>query len=68
MADALDAMTSQRPYRHRISIEEAAAEIRRCSGIQFDSRVVDAFLDAVKKGRVTVVNAAHPTVLEHEPS
>jgi putative nucleotidyltransferase with HDIG domain len=44
VADTLDAMTSDRPYRKALSFEEAKAEIMRCSGTQFDPRVVDAFL------------------------
>jgi putative nucleotidyltransferase with HDIG domain len=52
VADTLDAMTSDRPYRSALSLEEAKAEIRRCSGTQFDPKVVNAFLsipDAIWK-------------------
>jgi putative nucleotidyltransferase with HDIG domain len=44
VADAFDAMTSNRPYRSSLSIEEALHEIRRCIGTQFDPSVVYAFL------------------------
>ena len=44
MADALDAITSDRPYRNARSFEEARAEIKRCSGTQFDPEVVEVFL------------------------
>jgi diguanylate cyclase (GGDEF)-like protein len=44
VADALDAMTSDRPYRAALSFTEAAEEIARFSGSQFDPRVVQAFL------------------------
>ena len=44
VADALDAMTSDRPYRKACSFEAAREEIRRCSGTQFDPQVVEAFL------------------------
>jgi diguanylate cyclase (GGDEF)-like protein len=43
VADALDAMTSDRPYREARSWEEAEAEIRRERGHQFDPHVVDIF-------------------------
>jgi putative nucleotidyltransferase with HDIG domain len=43
VADAYDAMTSERPYRKAMSRGEAVAELRRCSGTQFDPVVVDAF-------------------------
>jgi response regulator RpfG family c-di-GMP phosphodiesterase len=44
VADAFDAMTSERPYRPVISGEQALAEIERCAGTQFDPTVVNAFL------------------------
>jgi len=44
VADAFDAMTSDRPYRKRLSPEEAASEVERESGRQFDPDVVNAFM------------------------
>jgi len=44
VADAYDAMTSDRPYRPAIPLEEARQEIERCSGTQFDPAVANAFL------------------------
>lgn len=44
VADAFDAMTHDRPYRKAIPPAEAAAELRRCAGTQFDPKVVAAFL------------------------
>ena len=44
VADAYDAMTSERPYREAMSAEMACAEIERGKGIQFDPTVADAFL------------------------
>ena len=44
LADTLDAMTSDRPYRRASSYGEARAEIGRCAGTQFDPRAVEAFL------------------------
>src|SRR5918997_886300 len=44
VADAYEAMTSDRVYRSAISADEAIAELERCAGTQFDRRVVDAFL------------------------
>nr|WP_207636686.1 HD domain-containing phosphohydrolase [Desulfurispora thermophila] len=44
VADAYDAMTSNRPYRRAMSRAEAVAEIARNRGTQFDPRVVDVFL------------------------
>jgi putative nucleotidyltransferase with HDIG domain len=44
VADALDAITSDRPYRKARSFEAAREEILRCSGTQFDPGVVEVFL------------------------
>jgi putative two-component system response regulator len=44
VADSFDAMTSDRPYRSAMSAKKAAAEVKRCSGTQFDPVVVKAFL------------------------
>jgi putative two-component system response regulator len=43
VADAYDAMTSDRPYRSAMSRDEALDEIKRCSGTQFDPLIVNAF-------------------------
>jgi HD-GYP domain-containing protein (c-di-GMP phosphodiesterase class II) len=43
VADAYDAMTSDRTYRRRFSPEDAIAELERCAGAQFDPEVVSAF-------------------------
>jgi response regulator RpfG family c-di-GMP phosphodiesterase len=43
VVDAFDAMTCDRPYSKAVSFEAAKAEIRRCSGSQFDPGVVEAF-------------------------
>jgi len=45
--DAWNAMTTDRSYRRALSQEEAAAELRRCSGTQFDPQVVDALVDVL---------------------
>jgi len=49
VADAYDAMTQPRPYRAAVSHEEAVAEIVRCSGTQFDPKIVDAFLRVIEE-------------------
>ena len=47
VVDAFDAMTTTRPYREALPLEEAASVLRRERGRQFDPRVVDAFLDSL---------------------
>ena len=48
VADAFEAMVYGRPYRERINIPSAIKEIRKKNGTQFDPKVVDAFLRAIK--------------------
>ncbi|MBE9501479.1 MAG: diguanylate cyclase [Chloroflexi bacterium] len=52
VADAFEAMTAGRFYRARRSIEEAAGELSRGKGTQFDPKVVDAFLKRLEKEKV----------------
>ena len=51
VADAFDSMTSTRSYRGARSVEEAVAELRKCSGLQFDPVLVDAFIAALGQER-----------------
>lgn len=54
VADAFDAMTSDRPYRSRLKFETALDELKKCSGTQFDPEIVVAFLRVYKKGKLPV--------------
>jgi putative nucleotidyltransferase with HDIG domain len=49
LADAFDAMTTHRPYRHRLSFEKTLKEIRKNVNIQFEKRIVSAFFRVLKK-------------------
>jgi putative nucleotidyltransferase with HDIG domain len=44
VVDTFDAMTTKRRYRDAATFEEAINEIKKCSGTQFDPKVVEAFL------------------------
>lgn len=48
IADAFDAMTNDRPYRRKMTPQEACAELKRCAGTQFDPRLVNEFLKVMK--------------------
>lgn len=53
IVDAFEVMTNGRPYKKRLSQGEAVAEIKRCSGTQFDPELAKFFLEEiVDKGRV----------------
>lgn len=58
VADAFDAMTSERPYRAALPLHEALAEVRRCAGSQFDPEIATALVDAVECGDVALRHAA----------
>jgi HD-GYP domain-containing protein (c-di-GMP phosphodiesterase class II) len=45
---AFEAMVKGRPYRKRLSVDEAVVELRRNSGTQFDPRVVQSFIELSK--------------------
>ncbi len=52
VADAFDAITTERPYKKKKTIEDALKELKRCSGTQFDPVIVSAFLLAYEKGNI----------------
>lgn len=52
VADAFDAMTSNRPYRSALPAEVAYQEILNCSGAQFDPQVVDAMKACWESGQI----------------
>ncbi|HEX8205202.1 MAG TPA: diguanylate cyclase [Solirubrobacteraceae bacterium] len=55
VADAFEAMTSDRPYQAGMPVEEALAELRACAGTQFDARVVTVLSELVRSGRLSVL-------------
>ncbi len=54
VADALDAMTSDRTYRQALPLEEAIRRLRAGAGSQFDAQVVQAALRCLQKGSITI--------------
>lgn len=52
VADTFDAMTTDRPYRKALDKEIAIKELKKFSGIQFDSNIVKALIDAYKNGEI----------------
>jgi HD-GYP domain-containing protein (c-di-GMP phosphodiesterase class II) len=58
VCDAFDAIISDRPYRLARTEEEALAELRRCSGSQFDPSVVEAFSAAWREAQYALAPAA----------
>ncbi|MCB9421281.1 MAG: diguanylate cyclase [Ardenticatenaceae bacterium] len=59
IADAVEAMASDRPYKKAMPPTEILAEVKRCAGTQFDPQVVAAFCNVVEKqGCSVIVNSA----------
>ena len=56
LADAFDAMTSERPYRQPLSIGEALSEVVRLSPTQFDPETVQALLVQVRRDAVAAAS------------
>ncbi len=52
VADAFDAMSSSRAYRRGMPSDRIIEELRRCSGAQFDGRVVNLFIEMIKAGEI----------------
>ncbi|MGQ9645272.1 MAG: HD domain-containing phosphohydrolase [Thermodesulfobacteriota bacterium] len=63
ISDAYDSMTSNRPYRKPFSSEEAKAELTRCSGKQFDPKLVTIFLDVLKEMEEVFLLRTHQNLL-----
>jgi len=49
LADAFDAMTTDRPYRGKMALSEAFREVMRCKGTQFDTKISNTFFSILRK-------------------
>lgn len=67
VADAYEAMVSDRPYRRGRSDEDAVLELRRCSGTHFDPRIVDAFIRALDESATATQQLVRPPKEELGP-
>lgn len=56
IADAFDAMTANRVYRKQLDIEVVIAELKRCSGTQFDPKLVEILLSLIEDGTIDVAS------------
>lgn len=50
IADSYDAMTTDRPYRKALGIDEVKAELIQCAGTQFDPKLIEVFLGLLDNG------------------
>lgn len=49
LVDAFDAMTTDRPYRDKLGLDEAFREVIKCGGTQFDEQITKTFLNLLHK-------------------
>ena len=54
IADTFDAMTTNRPYQKAMELNYVVEKIKSFGGTRFDPRVVDAFVNAVKRGDISI--------------
>lgn len=66
VADAFDAMTTNRIYKSRKNIEEAIVELKKCSNIQFDGSIVEASLDVFRGFKELIHQSQIPMDNVHE--
>jgi HD-GYP domain-containing protein (c-di-GMP phosphodiesterase class II) len=65
VVDTFDAIVTSRPYRDERPRHDALAELHRCTGSQFDPRVVDAFTRALSSGFTSTVEVSCIRALRH---
>jgi len=66
VCDAFDAMTSDRPYRKALTVEQAIEELISNRGTQFDVRVVDTVLKLYKQGEFDYIGETAALPLERQ--
>jgi len=62
VADTIDAMTTDRPYRKRLPLEVVTAELQKCKGSQFDPDVVELVVSSVAVRRLITVGVEPATM------
>ena len=59
IVDAFDAMTTDRPYRKAMPMHEVMNELKKCSGGQFDPRLVKIFLEIMRLTNPRIMPLEH---------
>ncbi len=69
LADAYDAMTSNRAYRSHLSIEQVVAELEEGKGTQFDPELTDVLLKMIREDRIQEIDiqSVVPEEIQKEP-
>ena len=65
IADAFDAMTANRVYRKALDMEQVVAELKRCSGTQFDPGLVEIMLELIESGSLNATRTVAESAKEN---
>jgi HD-GYP domain-containing protein (c-di-GMP phosphodiesterase class II) len=68
IADTIDAMTTDRPYRKRLPLDVVIAELQKCKGTQFDPELIDVVVASVAVRRLIGGATAAAQLAENGPS
>jgi hypothetical protein len=68
IADTIDAMTTDRPYRKRLPLDVVIAELLKCKGTQFDPELIDVVVASVAVRRLIGGSSAVAEMAENGPS
>jgi diguanylate cyclase (GGDEF)-like protein/putative nucleotidyltransferase with HDIG domain len=66
IADSFEAMTSARPYRPALSLEEVVTELRQGASLQFDPKLVEVFIGIIEAGLPEGVKIGQDTSSEQQ--
>lgn len=67
ISDTIDAMTTDRPYRKRLSLDVVIAELQKCKGTQFDPELIDVVISSVALRRLIGGSSASGEISENVP-
>lgn len=68
IADTIDAMTTDRPYRKRLPLEVVIAELQKCKGTQFDPELIEVVVASVAVRRLIGGASQEAELAEHRPT
>ncbi len=68
ISDTIDAMTTDRPYRKRLSLDVVIAELQKCKGTQFDPELIDVVISSVAIRRLIAGNSPSVEINSNTPS
>ena len=67
VSDTVDAMTTDRPYRKRLSLEIVMEELQKCKGTQFDPEIIDVVISSVAVRGVIAAQSNPARIIEAGP-